>query len=143
MYDAVIVMISLGLVMVFSATTVMGLANSGNPYYYVQRQTILALIGLALMFLLMKVDYHIFRPQALPGLALSFILLGVVLFVGTGTGGATRWIRIAGFNLQPSEGAKLVIVNYVAVYMSNKREKARKFFTGILPILLITAVQVG
>lgn len=142
-FVAVIILLSMGLVMVFSASSVMGLNNSGNPYYYVQRQTILAVIGLALMSVLMKVDYHIFRPLALPGLVISFVLLVLVLFIGSGTGGATRWIRVAGFNLQPSEVAKLVMVNYVAVYMSNKREKARKFLTGLVPIFLITTVQFG
>jgi cell division protein FtsW len=142
-FIAVIILLSLGLVMVFSASSVMGLADAGNPYYYVQRQTILAVVGLALMFVLMKVDYHIFKPLALPGLVISFILLVAVLFVGTGTGGATRWIRIAGFNLQPSEVAKLVMINYVSVYLSTKRDKVRKFYSGLLPILLITAAQFG
>ncbi|NMB19885.1 MAG: putative lipid II flippase FtsW [Firmicutes bacterium] len=140
-FIAVIILLSLGLVMVFSASSVMGLADAGNPYHYVQRQSILAVMGLLLMFVLMKVDYHIFKPLALPGLVVSFILLVAVLFIGSGTGGATRWIRIAGFNLQPSEIAKLVMVNYVAVYLATKREKARKFFSGLLPILLITAAQ--
>ena len=139
-FAAVIILLSLGLVMVFSASSVMGLADSGNPYYYVQRQTILAAVGLVLMFVLMKVDYHIFKPLALPGLFISFALLVAVLFIGSGTG-ATRWIRIAGFNMQPSEVAKLVMVNYVAVYLSTKREKVRKFFSGLLPILVITAAQ--
>ncbi|MCK9524657.1 MAG: putative lipid II flippase FtsW [Limnochordia bacterium] len=140
-FVAVIMLLSLGLVMVFSASSVMGLSDAGDPYYYVQRQTILAIVGLVFMFVLMKVDYHIFRPLALPGLLISVVLLVAVLFVGTGTGGATRWIRIAGFNLQPSEVAKLVMVNYVAAYLATKREKTRKFFSGLLPILLITAAQ--
>lgn len=143
LFLAVIILLSLGLVMVFSASSVMGLADAGNPYYYVQRQSILAVAGLVLLFILMKVDYHIFQPLALPGLVTSFVLLVLVLFVGSGTGGATRWIRIAGFNLQPSEISKLVMVNYTAVYLANKREKARKFFQGLLPILVITAAQFG
>ena len=84
-FAAVIILLSLGLVMVFSASSVMGLADSGNPYYYVQRQTILAAVGLVLMFVLMKVDYHIFKPLALPGLFISFALLVAVLFIGSGT----------------------------------------------------------
>src|SRR5690554_7102688 len=99
-FVAVIVLLSLGLVMVFSASSIMSLSEFSNPYHYVQRQTILAVIGLILMFILMKVDYHIFKPLALPGLVLSFILLVLVLFIGKGTGGATRWIRLPGFNLQ-------------------------------------------
>src|SRR5690606_30208999 len=56
-------------------------------------------------------------------------------------GGATRWIRIAGFNLQPSEIAKLAMVNYVAVYISTKRERVRNFFSGLMPVLVILGVQ--
>ena len=141
LFLAVIILVSLGLIMVFSASSVMGLADAGNPYYYVQRQTILAVIGLIVLFILMKVDYHVFKPLALPGLVISFALLVLVLFIGTGSGSVHRWIRIAGFNLQPSELVKLVMVNYVAVYLANKRNKARRFFTGLLPILAITALQ--
>lgn len=138
---AVIILLSLGLIMVFSASSIMSLSEFSNPYYYVQRQTILAVVGLILMFILMKVDYRIFKPLALPGLVISFGLLVLVLFIGKGTGGATRWIRLPGFNLQPSEVSKLIMVNYVAVYLANKREGARKFLQGFLPILVITAGQ--
>ncbi len=140
-FSAVIILLSIGLVMVFSASFVLGLADFGEPYHYVQRQTILALVGLVIMFLLMKIDYRLFKHLALPGLLLSFVLLIAVLFVGRGTGGAARWIRIGGFNLQPSEFAKLAMVNYVAVYLANKKEKARKFFTGLLPILIFAGLQ--
>lgn len=141
LFVAVIVLVGLGLIMVFSASSVMGLTDAGNPYYYVQRQTILAVVGLIVLFVLMKVDYHVFKVLALPGLVVSLALLVLVLFIGTGSGNVHRWIRIAGFNLQPSELAKLVMVNYVAVYLANKRERARKFFSGLLPILAITAIQ--
>lgn len=140
-FAAVIVLLSVGLVMVFSASSVMGLVDFGDPYHYVQRQTVLALIGLVFLFVLMRVDYHIFEYLALPGLLLSFLLLIAVLFVGKGSGGVVRWIRIGGFNLQPSEFAKLATVNYVAVYLANKREKARKFFSGLVPILIFVGAQ--
>ncbi|HPT83253.1 MAG TPA: putative lipid II flippase FtsW [Limnochordia bacterium] len=141
LFVTVIILVSLGLIMVFSASSVMGLADAGNPYYYVQRQTVLAVVGLIVLFVLMKVDYHIFKVLALPGLVISFALLVLVLFIGTGSGSVHRWIRIMGFNLQPSELAKLVMVNFTAVYLANKKEGARRFFTGLVPILAITAVQ--
>ncbi len=130
-----------GLVMVFSASSVMGMSHFDNPYHFVQRQSILALVGLALLFLFMKVDYHVLRSLALPGLVISYILLVVVLFVGRDATGVARWIRLFGFNLQPSELSKLIMVNYVAVYLSTKRETTRKFFQGLLPLLLLTGVQ--
>lgn len=140
-FGAVIILLSIGLVMVFSASSVMGLSEHGDPYHYVRRQSLLAVIGLIALFVLMKVDYHIFKPLALPGLIISFALLAAVIFVGQDIGGATRWIRVGSFNLQPSELAKIAMVNYVAVYISVKRERVRRFFTGLLPVLLLLAGQ--
>lgn len=140
-FIAVIILLGLGLVMVFSASSVLGLSDYGNPYHYVQRQTILALVGLALLFLLMNVDYHFFSFLALPGLVLSISLLVLVLLIGKDASGVARWIRVFGFNFQPSEFTKLAMINYVALYLSTKREKTRKFFQGLLPILAFTGVQ--
>ncbi|MGI6149274.1 MAG: putative lipid II flippase FtsW, partial [Limnochordia bacterium] len=142
-FAAVIALLSIGLVMVFSASSVMGIADYGDPYRYLQRQTVLAAVGLAALFILMRIDYHIFKVLALPGLIVSFALLVLVLFVGQGTSGATRWIRLGGFNLQPSEIAKFTMINYAAVYISTKRDRVRRFFTGLLPLLVILGVKFG
>ncbi|MDI9440670.1 MAG: putative lipid II flippase FtsW [Firmicutes bacterium] len=140
-FGAVIILLGLGLVMVFSASYVMGLSQFGNPYFYFQRQAVFAAVGLIFMFLLMRLDYHVFKPLALPGLVVSYVLLVVVLFVGRDASGVARWIRVFGFNLQPSELTKLIMVNYAAVYLSTKRENTRKFFQGLLPLLVLTGIQ--
>lgn len=142
-FAAVITLLTIGLVMVFSASSIIGIADYGDPYHYVQRQSILAVVGLVVLFLLVRVDYHVFKVLALPGLIVSFALLILVLFVGQGTGGATRWIRVGGFNLQPSELAKLAMINYAAVYISTKRDRIRRFFSGLLPLLIILGVKFG
>lgn len=142
-FAAVITLLTIGLVMVFSASSIIGIADYGDPYHYVQRQSILAVVGLVALFLLVRVDYHVFKVLALPGLIVSFALLILVLFVGQGTGGATRWIRVGGFNLQPSEIAKLTMINYAAVYISTKRDRIRRFFSGLLPLLIILGVKFG
>ncbi len=142
-FAAVITLLTIGLVMVFSASSIIGIADYGDPYHYVQRQSILAVVGLVALFLLVRVDYHVFKVLALPGLIVSFALLILVLFVGQGTGGATRWIRVGGFNLQPSELAKLTMINYAAVYISTKRDRIRRFFSGLLPLLIILGVKFG
>ncbi|HHT72650.1 MAG TPA: putative lipid II flippase FtsW [Firmicutes bacterium] len=142
-FAVVIALLSVGLIMVFSASSIMGISDYGDPYHYVQRQSILAGVGLVALFVLMRIDYHVFRALALPGLILSFALLVLVLFVGQGSGGATRWIRLGGFNLQPSELAKFAMINYAAVYISTKRERIRGFFAGLLPLLVILGVKFG
>ncbi|NLM39728.1 MAG: putative lipid II flippase FtsW [Firmicutes bacterium] len=142
-FAAVIALLAIGLIMVFSASSVMGISDYGDPYHYVQRQSILAVVGLVALFVLMRVDYHIFKSLALPGLVISFVLLVAVLFVGQGAGGATRWVRVGGFNLQPSELSKLAMINYAAVYISTKRERVRRFFSGLLPLLVILGIKFG
>ena len=98
-FAVVIALLSVGLIMVFSASSIMGISDYGDPYHYVQRQSILAGVGLVALFVLMRIDYHVFRALALPGLILSFALLVLVLFVGQGSGE-----RPAGFvwGLQPT-----------------------------------------
>lgn len=142
-FTAVLILLSIGLVMVFSASSVMGISDFGDPFHYVKRQSIWAVLGLLSMFFLMKLDYHIYKPFAFPGILISFILLVLVLFIGQDIGGARRWIRLGFFNLQSSEVAKLAMVNFAAVYISNKRERLRNFFTGLLPILVILAAKFG
>ena len=93
--------------MVFSASSVMGIADYGDPYRYLQRQTVLAAVGLAALFILMRIDYHIFKVLALPGLIVSFALLVLVLFVGQGTSGATRWIRLGALICSPQKSQSL------------------------------------
>ncbi|NLM26413.1 MAG: putative lipid II flippase FtsW [Firmicutes bacterium] len=142
-FTAVIALLSIGIVMVFSASSVMGINDFRDPYHYVKRQLVWAVIGIILMFVLSRIDYHIYQELALPGVLLSFILLVLVLIIGKDISGSKRWIDLGFFNLQPSEIAKIAMVNFTAVYIVNKRFKLRKFFTGLLPILIILAMKFG
>lgn len=140
-FTAVIILLSIGVVMVFSASSVMGINDFRDPYHYLKRQVMWAIIGLVVFFLTAKLDYHIYKYLALPGLVISFVLLILVLFVGQDIGGSVRWIKLGSFNLQPSELAKLAMVNFTAVYIANKRENIRKFLSGLLPIVIILGLQ--
>ncbi len=141
-FSAVIILLSIGIVMVFSASSVMGINDFRDPYHYVKRQLLWAGIGLIIMFVVARIDYHVYKFLALPGLLVGIGLLILVLLVGEDISGSTRWIKLGFFNLQSSEIAKLTMVNFTAVYLANKRENARKFFSGLLPILVILGLQV-
>jgi len=137
LFTVVVVLVSMGLVMVFSASSVMGLAADRDPYHFFRLQSIWAGLGLISLFVLMKVDYQVFKKLALPGVIASFILLILVLWIGRDIGGARRWISLGFFNLQPSEVAKLAMVNFTAVYISHKGRKIRRLFSGLVPLLTI------
>lgn len=136
-FTAVIILLSIGIVMVFSTSSVMGVNDFRDPYHYVKRQLIWAVVGIALLAFTAKLDYHIYKPFALPALLLAIVLLVLVLIIGKDISGSKRWIELGFFNLQSSEIAKLAMVNFTALYIANKRDKLRYFWSGLVPILTI------
>jgi cell division protein FtsW len=141
----VVALLSFGLVMVYSASVVTAYTAYGNQFYFLTRQSLYAVVGLALMFALARMDYHHLRAVSLPGLLISLVLLALVLLPGLGKEvyGAQRWIRLFGFELQPSEFAKVAIIIYMAHWLTSKREQVRDFGNGFVPFVVLLAVIVA
>lgn len=146
----VLLLTGIGLVMLLSASFPSAYYESGNPLAYFTRQVIWAVLGIAAMLFIGKINYQRFRGIAKPLLALSIILLLLVLVphVGITRNNATRWLGLPGtsFQFQPSEVAKLAIVLYFADNISKKKDKMQTFRYGILPyafILMIVAGLIG
>jgi cell division protein FtsW len=120
-------LLALGLVMVLSSSSVDQMDKTGSPYVLVQKQAIWVAVGLPLMWAASQLPPRVFRALAYPLLLLSVLALVLVLVPGIGrtAGGATRWISFGGgFQLQPSEPAKLALVLWGADLLSRK-EKLR------------------
>jgi cell division protein FtsW len=141
----VIAFLAFGLVMVYSASVVTAYTGFGNQYHYLTRQALYAGVGLVLMAALMRLDYHHLRVVSLPGLLASLVLLTVVLLPGLGKEvlGAQRWLRVFGFELQPSEFAKVAIIIYMAHWLTSRREQVRSFTSGFLPFVVLLSVIVA
>jgi len=135
----------LGVVMVFSSSSIMAVRDYGDSLYFLKRQGVYALIGFAAMALLMRVDLVIMRKAAWPVLGLCALLLLAVLIPGIGrkVGGAARWIKVAGITFQPAELAKIGLVLFMAHSLARKQDKVKSFRLGFLPYMLILAVLVG
>ena len=107
----VTVLVLFGLLMVFSASSVTALSETGDATYYLTRQAAFAAMGAVLALVVSRVDYRTLCRRVLPILWVgTVVLLVLVRLVGTTSGGATRWISIGGFQFQPSEVAKVVVV---------------------------------
>jgi cell division protein FtsW len=141
---AVLGLLCLGLVMVYSASAVMALEKTGNGFYFLQRQLVAAAVGLLAMASALKLGYRRLARLAYPLLVVTVLLLLLVLLPGVGTlvGGARRWIRFPGVSIQPAEIAKFTWVVYLAYSLAKKREKAASFSIGFLPHLLLGGVLV-
>jgi cell division protein FtsW len=142
---AVLSLVSLGLVMVYSASAVMAQDKLGDSLYFLNRQLVAAGLGVVAMAVGMKVGWRRLARLAYPLLLVTLVLLVLVLIPGIGTtaGGARRWIRLPGFGLQPAEVAKVAWVVYLSYSLAKKREKVATFSVGFLPHLVLCGLLVG
>ena len=141
----VLLLTAIGLVMLLSASFPSAYYETKNndPMYYFTRQGVFAIMGVAAMFLISKINYQRFRAFAKPLLFFAIILLALVLVPGVGQtrNNATRWIGVGElFTFQPSEIAKLAVVLYFSDSISKKKDKMRTTRYGILPYLFIMGV---
>ena len=143
----VCLLLGIGLIMVFSASfpSAYYSVKIQDPFFYIKRQGMWAILGLCAMMLTAKIDYHRFKAFSKPALFVAIILLALVLVPGVGTtrNHATRWIEIGGLSMQPSEVAKFAVALYFADSISKKREKMRTFRYGILPYGIILVLIAG
>ena len=141
----VLLLTAIGLVMLRSASFPSAYYETKNndPMHYFTRQGVFAIMGVAAMFFISKINYQRFRAFAKPLLFIAIILLVLVLIPGIGQtrNNATRWIGVGElFTFQPSEIAKLAVVLYFSDSISKKKDKMRTTRYGILPYLLIMGV---
>lgn len=144
-----IALLTIGLVMLFSASYPYAYYNNNHDsYYYFTRQFAFAIVGLVAMAVMSKINYKWLRVVSMPLLGVTLLLLVIVLFYHTNVGGADggsfkRWIPIGSFTLQPSDIAKFTIILTMATYISNYYGKMRTFKYGICFPLGIIAVFCG
>ena len=133
----VLVLVVIGLVMMFSASYANASYYMEDSYYYIKKQAVFAVIGLAAMIGLSYFDYHHFHKLAFPILVISLALLGLVL-VTPKINGVHRWLRLGPLGqLQPSEVAKFAVILVFAHLISLNFSRMGTFRYGVLPYVLI------
>jgi len=117
----------LGLVMVTSASVSIAGQDTGQPFYYLERQLLLTLSGAACAALVFSIPTALLERASVPVLAVAIGLLLIVLIPGVGhaVNGSRRWLRLAGVNFQVSELARVLVLVYVASY-AVRRETQHK-----------------
>lgn len=142
---AVLALVSLGLVMVYSASAILAQDKLHDSLYFLKRQLVAAGLGVVGMAVVMQLGWRRLARLAYPLLITAIVLLVLVRIPGIGSsaGGAQRWIRLPGFGLQPAEVAKFAWVVYLAYSLAKKREKVSTFSVGFLPHLALCGLLVG
>ncbi|MEZ8285290.1 cell division protein FtsW [Vibrio splendidus] len=149
LYDRQLVWIALGLmltglVMVTSASFPISARLTDQPFHFMFRHAIFLVLALIVSSVILQIPMKRWFQYSMYLLGLSFFLLIVVLAVGKSVNGASRWIPLGLFNLQPAEVAKLSLFIFMAGYLVRKQDEVRKTFFGGFgkPIMVFGAFAV-
>ncbi|MCL1963966.1 MAG: putative lipid II flippase FtsW [Firmicutes bacterium] len=139
-----ILLLLAGMLALFSASYYT-FQDSGDAYAKVRQQVYGIALGTVAMAVCSRMDYHFFRKPwvILTMLAISAVLLVLVVIPGVGVlmNGSRRWLNIAGLSFQPSEFAKFAMILFMASSLTNKGKQVRKFFSGLVPMLMVPGVM--
>ena len=135
-------LLGVGLIMVFSASSVAAYARYGSSFLFFQRQAVYAGVGVLGLLLLSRMPYVVWSRLAVPFLAATGILLVLVLHSGAGTsaGGSSRWLAVGPITIQPSEIVKLALVAFAATVLTRKAALLDDVGHLLLPLLPVTAL---
>ena len=139
---AVVALVMIGLLFVYSASKYTAEITYGNEYFFLFKQLIGAVIGLIAMFAVSRINLIFIKKLWIVGVVVSTVLLALVFVPGISIEnyGARRWIGFGGFSMQPSEVAKFAFVLFCAAYMS--KADMRKF-KNCLPIMTVGILFCG
>ena len=144
LFWSVVLLLSLGLVMVYSASIAMAEAEKMTGYrthYFLMRHAIYLVVGVVAACIAFQIPVALWQRMALPLFVIGGLLLIAVLIPGIGlkVNGSRRWLSLGIVTMQPSEVMKLLVVIYAADYTVRKAAFMHDFKKGFLPMLIVMA----
>ncbi len=141
---ATLVLVCLSVVMVYSASAVVAMDRYQQPYLFLTKQLMWATLGLALMCVVMRIDYRFYREPAFiwSCLGLVTVCLIAVMF-SPPVNNAKRWFSVGGLGIQPSELAKLAAIFFIADQLERRMHRINELGYGLTPIALVVGGLVG
>ena len=123
-----------GVVMVYSASAIIAEKENGNQFYYVIKQGMWVAIGFFVMLLAMQFNYQQLKNRRLVYSLLLICTLGLLgVFGFSSINGAHRWLKLAGFSLQPSEISKLSLIIFLAYFLEKRAGEEGDFWRTFVP----------
>ena len=137
LFTDVILLMLFGLLMIYSSSSIWSEYKFGNSFHYVIYQGLFIIIGIILMIVISKINYHIYYKLSTKMLICSIILLILVLIPGIGIirNGSRSWFGIGGFGIQPSEFSKVALIIFTAKYLEKNNKFIKDYKKGVFPIL--------
>ena len=141
LFVAAILLVCASVVMVYSASANKALDVYKDPYFFLIRQGLWAMLGIAVLYVTMRIDYRVYRNGPLIWALLGgvAILLVLALFSDP-VNGARRWVGFKMLSFQPSELAKIACVLFTAFMLERRMHRINEISYSLLPIGIVTAV---
>lgn len=141
---AALALVVIGLIFVYSASFAVGIEEFNNANYFMVRQLAATLVGLVLMYGMMRFDYHRLRAISPVFMLAAVLTLALVLVIGGDAYGARRWIPMGPLPpFQPSEFAKLAIIIYISAWLATRGKSVGSFALGFVPFTFSVGLVSG
>jgi cell division protein FtsW len=143
LFITTLALVVLGVAMVFSASTVIAQDQFQDANHFWLRQMVAGALGMAILFVIMKLDYHVYQKPAVVFTALSAAIgLCALVFFLPARQQTHRWIALPGLSFQPSEMAKLALVGFLAYFLEKRKGRINELGT-LLPVGVIVSMLAG
>jgi cell division protein FtsW len=144
LFTATLLLVCASIVMVYSASALVALERYQQPYLFVTRQVMWAVLGLALLAVAMRIDYRTYRSDTFVWTLLVVVMLMLVgVLFSAPINGTRRWFGFGGLGMQPSELAKIACVLFTALILERRMHRIDDLSYSLLPIGIVLAALVG
>jgi cell division protein FtsW len=144
LFTATLALVCVSVVMVYSASALVALERYQQPYLFVTKQVMWAMLGVAVLSVVMRIDYRTYRSESLiwTVLVVIAVLLVAVLFSAP-INGSRRWFALGPLGIQPSELAKIGAILFTAMMLERRMHRINELQYSLLPIGIVVGVLVG
>ena len=144
LFVATLLLVCLSVIMVYSASAVVAMERYQQPYLFLTKQLMWATLGLAVLWIVMRVDYQMYREPVFIWSSLAIVALCLIaVMFSPPVNNARRWFSIGGLGIQPSELAKLAAIFFIADMLERRMQRINELGYGILPIAIVIGALVG
>jgi len=145
LFFPMLVLVGIGIVMVYSASSAIAIKRYGNDLYFLIKQSLVAVLGLITMLIVRKIPYQLYRRYAYLFFVIAICLLLAVKFTSLGikVNGAKRWMLIGGLRFQPSEFARIALVIFMSYSLTKKHDHIQSFCIGFVPHVFFLGIFAG
>jgi len=144
LFFATILLVGVSIVMVYSASAPVALERYGRASRFLFTQGMFALLGIAMLYIVMRVDYRVYKESAFIWAGLGFVAFALVaVYFRAPINGARRWFGVGGIGIQPSELAKLTAIFFIAAHLERRGHRIDEPAYALLPVAIVVLGLVG